>query len=287
MAGTLRPPKAQVYRSFLYLDGDEVINSLSALEGGDVDEVLVRTATEGGGEVGGELGAGPVKGRVGKKKSQRFEEEVLRKRTEHSAATLLLRKLHDQEAIGVVDGDYGPEVYPQLHEHMLLEFRAEIRVHPLHQVVSAARGWLKAAPALGVGREDMRSMTQVVKVLETIASPGGSERTFLAFAETTGTRQGHKLIVPIQERHLLVDLDSFAGSATFVAQVDRVIPPDDEVLAVRLIRNAPQLSIERQGIEEALPELIDGFSELGIEVSREDFFLRAPAVILKPICIFK
>jgi hypothetical protein len=46
---------------------------------------------------------------------------------------------------------------------------------------------------------------------------------------------------PIQERHLRVPLDDFHGTATFVAQVDRVIPDEEQVLAIRLLRDAPAL----------------------------------------------
>jgi hypothetical protein len=287
VAGTLKKPRQSVFRSFLYLDGDRVINSLSALEGGDIDEVLTRVGEDGGGELGGELGVSGAKLKGSRRKGRKFEEEVRRKRTEHSAATTLLKTLHEQEAIGLIQGPYGQEIHSELEDHMLLEFQASIRIHPLHQVITAARGWLKLAPEFGAGKDDVREMAQTVKLMETIAQPGAGERTFLVFAETTGTVNGYKLILPINERHLLVPLDDFTGSATFVAQVDRVLREDDEVLAVRLIRNAPQLALEREGLAEALPELIFGIGELGIETAEEDFFLRAPGVILKPICIYK
>jgi hypothetical protein len=50
---------------------------------------------------------------------------------------------------------------------------------------------------------------------------------------------------------------------------------------------APPLGLERQALDEALPDLIEGFRELGVEVSQADFFLTNPAVVLKPIWIFK
>ena len=287
MPGSLKKPKQRVFRSFLYLNGDEVINSLSGLEGGDIDEVLTRVGEEGDGELGGEIRAGPAKAKGGRKKTRKFEEEIRRKRTEHSAATTLLRKLHEQDAVGVIEGAYGAEVHPELDEHMLLEFQASIRIHPLHQMISAARAWQKMAPEFGASREEVRGMTDTIKLLEAIAQPAGGDRTFLAFAETSGTTDGYKLVLPIYERHLLVPLDDFSGNATFVAQVDRVLKGGDEVLAVRLIRNAPQLSLEREGLAEALPELIEGISDLGISTDEADFFLSEPAVILKPICIYK
>jgi hypothetical protein len=63
MPGTLRKPKSKLYKSFLYLNGSEVINSLSALEGGDIDEVLTRSGEEGGGDLSGELGFSGAKAR--------------------------------------------------------------------------------------------------------------------------------------------------------------------------------------------------------------------------------
>ena len=106
MSGVLTKPKTQAYRSFLYLNGDEVINSLSALQGGDIDEILTRTAEEGGGEVGAELNVGAAKGKGGRKRSRRSEEEIRRKRTEPSATALLLRKLHARVS-GFLGADCG------------------------------------------------------------------------------------------------------------------------------------------------------------------------------------
>lgn len=288
MTGQLHKPKARLYKSFLYLDGNEVVNSLSALQGGEIDEVLTRSGEEGSGDIGGQVGAGPAKVKGGKRNAKRYEEEVRRKRTEHSAATLLLQKLHEEDAIGIVDGDYGAGVHDELEEHMLLEFQAEIRIHPLHQMVATARAWLKAAPSFGASKADVAEMRETVGLLEAITQAArDQDRTFLIFAETAGTEDGYKLIVPVQERYLSVPLDNFSGKATFVAQVDRLLTDDEELLAVRLLRDAPQLALERDGLAEAIPDFIEGMREVGIEVTESDFFLKSPAVLLKPICIYK
>jgi hypothetical protein len=286
MASGLTKPKSNVFRTFLYIDAGEVINSLSALEGGEVDEVLTRIAEEGGGELGAEIGAGPVRGRAGKHKQKKLEEEIRRRRTEYSAASGLLRLLNEQDAVGKISGSYGQDVYSELEEQMLLEFRAQIRVHPLHQMISAGRAWLAAAPTFGISKADVQSVKEIVAIFETMSQASGERKTFLAFAEIVGNQSEFKLVVPIQERYLLVPLDEFIGRATFVAQVDRILD-DEEVLALRLIRNAPQLPIEREGILEALPELLEGFRELGIDADMSDFILAKPAVILKPIAIYK
>jgi hypothetical protein len=254
---TLKKPETKLHRRFLYLDGDDVINMLSALEGGDVDEVLTRTGEDATSGKGGEIDLKVAKGKGLKNRTRRFEEEMKRKRTTHSATTALLRKLHEANAIGVLDGDYDSTIYPELEPQMMLEFQATVRVHPIHQAVSAARALIKSGPALGVEKKDITELRGVLKMLEQLSQAGTDERTFLAFASTSGTEHGYLLALPIQEPNLLVPLDDFAGSATFVAQVDRILGEGEEVMALRLLRNAPLLPMEQQGIGEAVPGLVE------------------------------
>src|SRR5205814_335022 len=84
-----------VYRRFLYLDGDEILNALAAFEGGGVDEVVRRIIKEQSGNAGLELPLWAAKLSFGGKKSKRVEEEVRLKRTAHSAVAVLLQKLSD------------------------------------------------------------------------------------------------------------------------------------------------------------------------------------------------
>ena len=161
MSTSFRKPQTTVFRSFLYLNGDEVINALSSLEGGDVKEVLTRVAKEGGSDLGGELDVKVAKGHAGKRKARRFEEELLRKRTEHSAATALLKNLHDAKAIGMIEGDYDASVHQELEEHMLIQFLAEVHLHPVHQVIAVGAD-SRRPPASSVSpeRTHARSLSQ-------------------------------------------------------------------------------------------------------------------------------
>jgi hypothetical protein len=288
VASSLKKPKANVFRTFLYLDSDEVVNALSALEGGDVEEVLTHIADEGGSELSGSLGFGPARGGGSKKRTRRLEEEIRRRRTEYSAATALLRILEEQEAIGRIEGSYDRAVHDELEEQMLLEFRARIRIHPVHQMINAGHAWIAASKSFGASQDDIRTVREVVGMFEALSQPATGERkTFLAFAET-GPEQGeHRLVLPLQERHLRVAWDDFAGRATFVAQVDRMLRGEDELLALRLIRHAPTLAMEREGVLAALPDLIEAFSTMGISTDISEFVLGAPTVVLKPVCIFK
>jgi len=283
-----KKPEQKLYTRFLYLNGDEVINSLSALEGGDVDEVLTRQGEEGTGELGGEIDAKVLKGKAGKKRARRFEEEMRRKRTVHSATSTLLRKLREANAIGVIGGDYDATVYEQLEEHMLIEFQAGLRIHPAHQTVSAGRAWIKNAGTFGATKEDIANVRTMVQIMEVMTGSGvGDKNTFLAFAETAGTQDGHRLAFPVEERNLLVPLEDFSGRASFVAQVDRILGEGEQLLALRLMRDVPPLRAELETMSDAVPGLLTPMRELGIQAELSDFALEAPTVVLKPICIYK
>jgi hypothetical protein len=86
---------------------------------------------------------------------------------------------------------------------------------------------------------------------------------------------------------VLVANEDFSGRATFVAQVDRILEEQDEVLVLRLLKSSPHLPMERQGMLEAVPQFVEAMAELGIPVSKSDFVLTRPTVLLKPICIYK
>jgi hypothetical protein len=64
-----------------------------------VDEILTKRVGESGGELGGEVGVEPLKVRGKRGKTQRVEEELRRVRTEHSAASTLLDRLHERQAV--------------------------------------------------------------------------------------------------------------------------------------------------------------------------------------------
>jgi len=72
MAGTLKKPKKQAHRSSLYLNADDVSNSLAAFEGGDVEEVLTRIAEETAGGLEGGVDAKVVKGKKARNRSRRL-----------------------------------------------------------------------------------------------------------------------------------------------------------------------------------------------------------------------
>src|SRR5215216_702207 len=247
MVTGFKKPQNTLYQNFLYLNSNDTINFLSSLHGGDVDQVLLRRADEGGYGLDGGVTAGPIKAGAKKNKTKK-EEEILLKRTIHSAATTLLQKVHDANAIGVIEGQYSPEIREQLEENMLLEFKAEIRVHPLHQAVNVLKEFSTVATQWGLSKGQLRELSQVARQMEQIFQSGGNKKSLLFYADADGADSEHKLILPIKVEHLLVPLDEFGGRATFVAQVDKIPGEGEEVLAARIIKNSPVLPAEKEAM---------------------------------------
>lgn len=291
-----RKPKTSTHKRFLYTDEDDVLSSLSALEGGAIDEILQTAGTEsaGGGGLQGTVnipGVGGVGGHGGKNKAARLEEEIRRRRTVYSATVALLDNLHKNEAIGVVEGNYTPAVYDDLEENMVIEFQAEIRIHPLHQLVNVMQGWAQLAQDFGLPKKEVREFTTIAQQIEAaFHGKDKAKKTLVMFAEAGGEEDtAYKLVMPVKRNYMLVPFDEFAGKATFVAQIERILEEGEEYLAARVVRNSPVLPAEREMMLEMLPALESLQEEpgFGLSIDRSDVVLSKPAIILKPLCVYK
>src|SRR5882757_6034394 len=108
MAAIYHAPSNKVHRGFAYLDDETVINSLSAVEAGKIDEVVakVNSAREGG--FGGGVGLQGAKVEGAKKSTSAFEEAMVRTRTRFSVFELWYQTLIEGKALGCFEG-WGPD----------------------------------------------------------------------------------------------------------------------------------------------------------------------------------
>jgi hypothetical protein len=290
------------YARFLLIDEDDVINSMSALEGGKIDEILTKTREVRSKGVSAGMGThlptvGDARIKATDSQAGEYEEEVLRKRTVHSATVALLDALHEEEDIHRIQANYGPEAYEQLQENMLLEVRAKIRVHPLHQAVSVLQRWAVFGNSLDLAEdpEDYADFDTdefadfATKIEERFQDKDQREQVLLVFLETENASREYRLIVPIKKDHLLVPLDEFAGMATFVVQVEHILDEDEQVLAGRLNRNYPDVppEIELARKTRSILENLFEKQRIGLKIDEKDVVLRKPSVVLRPICIYK
>lgn len=292
MEGFKKPSKkASSYRQYLFIDGEQVGASLSSIEGGTIDEARGRSLNGGktGGGAGAGLGVSGAKLEANFSKDSRFEyeEEVIRERTGESKLSDLLQKLREDEALGFIP-TYGPKIYEQIEEGELYEFKANLRLHPFHQFVSAVRGWESASRRLG---ENDKELARIAKEAEEVFYGKDKGRKRLSvFADTGGTPPEYKIAMQLDQDQILVNLEDLQGEATFVAQIHRKIKEGTKVPAARLVRDTPLVAqAEEQMMLEMLPAFQDiaGEEQLGVEATRDDVILRNPAIIVKPLCVYK
>lgn len=279
------------FSDFLYLDGEQTADSLSTLEGGLIGElrsVSEEESSNGKGISGGlSFGGVGVSGNFAKDKRMRYEEEVLRKRTGYSQVTTLLEKLRELGALGTIS-EYTPEVYGQVEPGELYEFKAEIRLHPFHQFVSLVQGIAQSQKDWGVEDDDL---DEIARQAEDAFYGKNRKRTTLSvFADIEGAEDGYQAAMSVKKDNILVELEDFSGSATFVAQIQRKVAEGQKVPAARLVRKTPLVPpAEQQLMIELLPMLSNApeMDDLGLEAREEDILLRHPAVIMKPLCIYR
>ena len=199
----LVPPKFQVYKRFLYIDGSEVLNTLAALEGGAAEEVIQQTHDEGSLNVGlaikqwagVEIGAG---------KKSTLQQEVRLKRTAHSAVESFLAELEQGGGMGFLSRRCSDEEWGRLEENMVLRVDAFLDV-----VVEGNRPL--AEPELSFFQ---RLFGQEPPAPE-------PDRWVIALAD--GDRDPGRLVMELEGTWLVAKSEELARAATVVAQIDRIL----------------------------------------------------------------
>lgn len=276
------PPKKSAFKQFVVLDSDGVVAALSAIDGGQIDEILTRRADEGTGELGGQVDVRVAKASGKRSNTRKVEEEVRRARTRHATAAKLLEALHEQEALGVVDGPLDVDAAEHIQEGMVLQFRADLRLHPLHQADQMLRSFIEVAPMFG----ERSTATELREVLKMWSTMIGTDRQVgrVLIEPYTADPQVPRLVLPVPHSHFEIDLADVVGEVTVVAQVERILGEEESFPAVRMLRGAPASELERTAIEKALPDLIDALGQMGVPITQDDVFISGPALRLRAIC---
>ncbi|MCA1708341.1 MAG: hypothetical protein LC808_35725 [Actinobacteria bacterium] len=280
----LKPAKSEALRTFVVLDSEAVLSGLSALDGGAVDEILTRTTDDNASQIGGHVGGRAAKAQAGKNRGRKVEEELRRRRTEHSAAATLIDRLSDMEAVGEVEGSLDEDVAAALTPGDAILVRGEVLLHPLHQVDVMLRSFIDAAPSFDE-QATAKELRKALPMWEAMVGSGKAAR--ILFDLATGVPQVPRTLVPVKRSALQVEVADVPGFSTLLAKVDRIVGPEEYVLAVRVLQNAPVSELERSAVEEAAVDMVEGFSELGVACTREDLVMQGPVVVLRPLCIWR
>jgi hypothetical protein len=284
-----KPPKKRLHRDFLYLNHDTVMNSLSALEAGKVDEIIqkVNEAREGGFDAS--VGAGPIRGGGGKKRTARIEEELVKTRTWFSGFDAWHSYLTEEEAIGSFDS-WDLEVRNALSIGDTLEFSADLVLSPVHKLFRTVIGFAESAGRPGSVFSQKGSELAEIKTTARMMIDwmGGRDKpTHLPMYLRPGGVAEPRILAGLQEAYLIGSAAAVEGTFTVVGQVSGLLSGDQVESTIRVIRDVPPTQQEVETINEAMTHFIEPGRELGVEIDSSDINIPAPAVVFKPIAIFQ
>ncbi|HEX3781415.1 MAG TPA: hypothetical protein VHX38_17280 [Pseudonocardiaceae bacterium] len=284
-----RKPKQHLHREFVYLNHDTILNSLSAIEAGEVDEIIQKAneAREGG--LDGAISVGPAKASGGRKRSSTIQEELVRTRTWFSAFDAWHRYLDDANAIGTFD-TWDTEVRDELQIGDTIRFQANIAIAPLHKLfhtyIAFASNLNKPNSVFQVKGSELQDTKKITAMMTEWM--GGKDRTIhLAVYFRPGRVTEPKILGRLEDRYIVGSREAIEGDFTVIGQVEQILEKDEVISTIRVIRDVPPTPKEIQVATEAMLHMISPAKELGVEIEASDISVPAPAILLRPVAIFQ
>ena len=284
-----KKPKQHVHREFLYLNHDTIVNSLSALEAGKIDEIIQKAnqAREGGFTAG--LSAGPLEAGGGKKKGSSIEEEMVRTRTIFSAFDAWYRYINDADAIGTFD-KWNIDVRNDLRTGDTIEFEGRLNLTPVHLVLRSYINFAEQAATPGSVFQQKGQELAETKATARMMNVwlGGKDAVahypvYMAPYETDVPR----MVARLDENYMLSPKEGINGVYKVIAQVDEILRETDVVSVIRILRDVPPTAMESETVIEALRNFIEPAKALGVDIGEDDLSVPHPAIVVRPIAVFR
>lgn len=285
-----KAPSRKIHRGFLYLNDETVINSLSAVEAGKIDEVVakVNSAREGG--FGAGLGISGAKVDAGKKSTSAFEEEMVRTRTRFSIFELWYQTLRIEKALGLFD-DWGEDALDGVKSGDTLEFRGNLEAAPIQTLTRLFLWFSDKAKSQGhvlsQKGDELKGTKDAERNIKMIMGDPEDETAEIAIVATPIGAPGPAVAMPIQQRWLIGRLGQLGGEYTVVAQVDRLVEPGQELPSLRLTHDVAATPLEIEVLKDALNHFVEPAKGMGINLPEGSATISGPALWLEPIAIFR
>lgn len=286
--GIYKRPAKQIHRGFFYLNDETVINSLSAVEAGKVDEIVskVQTAREGG--LGASAGFGGVGLEGGKKSNSALEEEMVRTRTRFSVFEVWYQNLLKDRSIGTFSG-WGDDALDGVTAGDTVEFKANLAIVPLETMFRLYYWFAEQARTPGTmfsqqGAE-LKSTKESERVMKAVWG-GEDARQSTVIANPLGS-PGPPVVMQLDDRWLIGKTGQLTGTYSVVAQVDRLLRVEEELPTIRLTQNAPVTKLELDVLKSAVEHFKDPSAAFGLTISGADASVTGPAMWTTPIAIYR
>ncbi len=146
------------------------------------------------------------------------------------------------------------------------------------------RSFINVAPTFGE-HESAKQLRKILPMWDAMLGSGKSAQVLYDLATFPG--QTPRVLIPSKRSSLQMSAADVTGYCAALAKVERILTPDDQILALRVLQNAPVTRLEQTVLEEGAVELVEGFGEMGIPCTPEDVVMRGPLVMLRPLCVWR
>jgi hypothetical protein len=285
-------PSDRLHKGFFYLNDEIVVNSLSALESGKIDEIVSKTTTAREGGFSGDVKIPVVEVGVGasRKASSGIEEEMVRTRTRFSVFDAWYRLLREKKAVGTFSG-WGMDALNGVSPGDTIEIRAQLSQGPLQTVLRLYLWFADQAGRDGnmfsqKGEERKQTSTAAKNVRQLLGGNAEDSDEVPLLAVPEGD-DGPAVVLVISEKWLIGRLGQLGGTFGIVGQVVELVDVGDEYPVLRLTKDVPPTSLEMQTLKDSVEHFVEPAKGLGIDIESEASVVRGPALVIEPIAIFR
>lgn len=292
MNAQYKRPQQRLHRDFFYLDDEVTINSLSALESGRVDEIVSKTTTAREGGFSGDVAIPVVKASMGgsRKSSSEIEEEMVRTRTRFSVFDAWYQLMSEKKALGAFEG-WGVNALEGVEVGDTVEFRAELSLGPLQTVLRLYLWFAEQAEKVGTvfsqkGAELKETKAGARNVRQFLNGVSGDSDDVPIVATVIG-EAGPPVLVSASKQWLIGRLGELSGCFGVIGQVVRIVPPDEEYPVLRLTKDVVPTPLEISTLKEVVQGYVEPARSIGVDVEPGESVITGPAMVIKPIAIYR
>ncbi|MBF9351699.1 hypothetical protein [Mycobacteroides chelonae] len=282
-----KKPKSRVHRGFQYLDDETVVNSLSAVEAGKIDEVVAKIASAKEGGLGGGVGFSGVSVEGGRKSTRELEEEIVKVRTRFSIFELWYQNLRDKDAIGKFTG-WGSNALEDIEIGDTFEIQAEIKIAPF-QILSRLFQWYvdRASIPNTIFSTQGQELKELKKSARNMSTMLGEDMKDVFAKVTPVGLPGPAFYIQLRTDWIIGGLGDLSGTFTLIGQVDRILSKQESTPALRLTNEVPPTRLEISTLKEALKSFAESATEFELEWSDNEAEVIGPALVARPIAIYR
>ena len=287
-----KKPDKQAHKGFFYLNDETVINSLSALESGKVDEIVSKTTMA---REGGFTGEARIPGTVlsaggGKKSSTGVEEEMVRTRTRFSLFDAWYKLLKDDKALGSFEG-WGKEALEGINTGDTIEVRADLSLGSLQTVLRLFLWFADQASKQGTPftqkGDELKETKQSARMVKTLLGIGDVDEDKVPLVASPQGDEGPQIVLSVLPKWVIGRLGQLGGRFNIVAQVIQIIPEGEEHPILRLTKEVTPTPLEVKTLKDVIAPFVEPAKNLGVDMDPDESVVKGPALIVEPIAIYR